>query len=308
MASPGSAPPNTSPRYPAQTLAPARGALFGAWVQPLDTSVVNAEEAAVASFERTIGRKLAIDHIYTPWTGPMPVEVARWDLRHGTIPMISWAAARSDLIAAGHYDSLIRATAREMKALHGPVMLRWFPEMDLRPNRHDSISPASFIAAWRHMHAIFAAAGATNVRWVWCPNISAFREGTAQSYYPGNSYVDWIGADGYNWAPQVTFLPWRSFAEIFGPFYSWGLPTGKPMLIGEFGAVEGSPGVKAGWFRQADRQIKTEFPALRAVVYFNSDHLNFGQYFNWRVTSSKSALEGFKAFANDPYFEAKPAT
>jgi len=83
------------------------------------------------------------------------------------------------------------------------------------------------------------------------------------------------------------------------------------MLIGEYGTVEGAPGAKAAWFRQADQQIKTQFPALRAVVYFNSSnpgHPKFGTYFNWRVTSSKSALAAFKAFANDPYFEARPMT
>src|ERR1700735_2995256 len=56
--------PETVPRYPARSLAPPRGVLFGAWVQPIDSSVVNAEESAVASFERTIGRKLAINNFY----------------------------------------------------------------------------------------------------------------------------------------------------------------------------------------------------------------------------------------------------
>lgn len=240
----------------------------------------------------------------------MPGEyaVARWDLRRGTIPMISWAAARTDLIAAGRYDALIRARARELKSLHGPVMLRWFAEMELGTSRRYAVSPASFIAAWRHMHAIFAAAGATNVRWVWCPNIGAFAKGTAQAFYPGNSYVDWVGADGYNWAPEVAGLPWKSLMQIFEPFYRWALPTGKPMVIGEYGTVEGAPGAKAAWLRQADREIKTEFPALRAVVYFNSNHMNFGMHFNWRVTSSESALAAFKDFANDPYFGVRPPT
>ena len=135
-------------------------------------------------------------------------------------------------------------------------------------------------------------------------NISDFVHGDAPAYYPGKSYVDWIGADGYNWAPDVAGQPWKSFAQIFTPFYRWGLPTGKPMLIGEYGTAEGKPGAKAAWFRQADGEIKTQFPALRAVVYFNSGQMH---YLNWRVTSSKSALAAFKAFAKDPYFEARPA-
>jgi hypothetical protein len=298
--------PETVPRYPARSLAPARGALFGAWVQPMNLSVANPEESAVATFERTIGRKLAINNLYTAWAAQMPIAMARWDLRHGTIPMISWAPARADLIAAGRYDRLIRARARELKSLHGPVMLRWFYEMGLGQNQRYAVSPASYVAAWRRMHAIFAAAGATNIRWVWCPNISDFVDGVAPAYYPGNSYVDWIGTDGYNWAPP--HLPWRSFAQIFEPFYRWGLPTGKPMLIGEFGSEEGAPGAKAAWFRRADREVKREFPALRAVVYFNSKGMHSNSYFNWTVTSSRSALAAFRAFAKDPYFGAEPAT
>ena len=34
--------------------------------------------------------------------------------------------------------------------------------------RHDG-PPRAYVAAWRHVHAVFAAAGATNVRWVWTP-------------------------------------------------------------------------------------------------------------------------------------------
>ena len=155
------------------------------------------------------------------------------------------------------------------------------------------------------MHDIFSSVGATNVRWVWCPNGSAFAAGIAQAYYPGNAYVDWIGADGYNWAPELARAPWRSFEQIFLPFYQWGLSTSKPMLVGEFGTVEGAPGGKAAWFTQADRALRTQFPAIRAVVYFESRHQNFGQYFDWRVTTSRSSLAAFRAFAHDPYFGAR---
>lgn len=297
-----------APVYAPHTLAPAHGALFGAWVQPAGYFGADAQQSAVAAFEHTIGRKLAINNIYVPWTAPMPVAVARWDLRHGSIPMISWAAARTDQIAAGADDALIRTAARQLKALHRPVLMRWFAEMDLGQSRRYAMSPASFVAAWQHMHRIFTRAGATNVRWVWCPSGSTFAGGRAQPYYPGKSYVDWVGADGYNWAPELPGARWRSFGQIFAPFYQWGLATGKPMLVGEFGTVEGAPGAKAAWFAQADRALRTQFPAIRAVVYFNSDHQNFGQQFDWRVTTSRSALVAFRAFANDPYFAARPAS
>ncbi len=73
-------------------------------------------------------------------------------------------------------------------------------------------------------------------------------------------------------------------------------------MIGEFGVLERSAGEKAAWYRQTERQLRTRFPAIRAVIYFNSDH----EGFDWRATTSLSALAAFRAFATDPYFSAKP--
>ena len=67
----------------------------------------------------------------------------------------------------------------------------------------------------------------------------------------------------------------------------------------------GAPGAKAAWFTQAAQALRTQFPAIRAVVYFESDHQNFGQYFNWRVTTSQSALAAFRAFAHDPVLQCQ---
>ena len=44
----------------------------------------------------------------------------------------------------------------------------------------------------------------------------------------------------------------------------WGLSAGKPMLVGEYGTVEGTPGAKAAWFRQADYSSGRTFRAIRA--------------------------------------------
>jgi hypothetical protein len=299
---PGAPPAGSDPTVPAS------GTLFGAYVQPTGGTTLAAEESAVTGLEHNLGRKLAIDHMYARFTSPLPISLAQWNLSEGRIPMISWSYEYTSKIAAGDYDSLIRADARQLKALHGPVLLRWFAEMDNAQSRPYVASPASYIAAWRHMVDIFRHVGARNVHWVWCPGSGDFGPGIAQRYYPGNAYVDWIGADGYNWAPVRPNTPWRSFAQIFASFYHWGIATGKPLMIGEYGAVEGAPGQKATWFRQAATQLRTEFPAIRAVVYFDDEHQNFGQDFNWRVTTSASALAAFREFAAESFFTARAAT
>ena len=217
--------------------------------------------------------------------------------------MISWAGTNTNDIAAGDFDQQIVSNAEELKALGQPVMLRWFAEMDGTNNLANAVSPASFIKAWRHIHDLFATVGATNVVWVWCPNAAGFVTGRAQQFYPGSAYVDWACADGYNWAPQLPTRTWTSFGSIFSSFYSWGVASHKPLMIGEFGVLEGSPGEKAAWLSQAAHEIRVFFPAIRAVVYFDSDD----EGFDWRVTTSPSALAAFRAFATEPYFEARPS-
>jgi endoglucanase len=257
----------------------------------------------VTRLEQQLGRKLAIDQLYEPWDSRPPLAVARWDISQGRIPMISWGGTVASQIAAGDYDRHIRAWAQQLRDLHSPVLLRWFWEMDLKANADKAVSPGSYIAAWRHIHDIFTSMGAANVDWVWCPDASGFAGGRAQEFYPGSSYVDWAGADGYNWAPKRG--TWRSFAQIFSHFYQWGLSAGKPLMVAEFGVIEGQPGAKAGWIAQTGQEIRSSFPALRAIVYFDDDHRNFNQDFNWRLNTSPSALAAFRALAAEPYFAAR---
>jgi glycosyl hydrolase family 26 len=278
--------------------------LLGAYVQPTNGFTAEQVESSVTRLERALGRKLAIDQEYTHWTHPFPLRYERWDLRGGRTPMLSWAGTNTAKIAGGAYDGMIRTRARQLKSLGGTVLLRWFAEMDGVANKANAVSPASYIRAWRHIHGIFAKAGAKNVRFVWCPNAFNFPTGRSQQFYPGSAYVDYVCADGYNWAPKRPNSAWRSFGQIFSGFYRWAKRTGKPVMIGEFGVMEGKPGAKAAWIRQAEQQVRSQFPAIRAVVYFDSNHDSY----DWRVTSSSSALAAFRAFARDDYFRARLAT
>ena len=52
-------------------------------------------------------------------------------------------------------------------------------------------TPAKFIRAWRYIHKVFDAEGATNVTWVWTVNWNSVPNSTANrygAYYPGDKY------------------------------------------------------------------------------------------------------------------------
>jgi beta-mannanase len=208
-------------------------------------------------------------------------------------------------VASGSQDRLIRRDADLLHALGKPVLLEWFWEMDL--HRYDSLtkSPATFISAWRHLHDVFDRRGASNVKFVWCPSAAGFESGDAQRYYPGNRYVDWVCADGYNWGSVRSSRPWRSFVEIFRSFYRWGsTATSKPLMVGEAGTAEGAPGQKASWLSHASRGIHRRLPRLRAVVYFDSRDTS--NHWNWRTTSSATARSAFINWARRTYFRRLP--
>ncbi len=255
------------------------GALFGAYVQaPGDDHDV--QMAAVERRERDIGRRLAIDHHFYPWDKEFPTAREKDDLRNGRIPMISWNGKTLNLaIGLGQHDELIRTRAQAVKTLGGKVLIRWMWEMDGRQKAEHTTHPAFYIAAWRHIHDVFADEGVTNVQWVWCPNATAFRtedERNAPAYYPGDEYVDWICADGYNWAPGRPNDKWRSFASIYQDFYDWGISRGKPLMVGEYGAQERE--LLAGRYDMylLSRSYLTDVPDAGAAL--QSDYTCDGSY------------------------------
>src|SRR5581483_11611117 len=173
--------PGAAPSGPA---APAQGVLFGAHVKT--GSSASAQKTGVEALEAELGRKLAIDHYYHPWTDPFPTTREQWDFDNARIPMISWPKTYADQNHSCPRDAFIRQRADAIAALAQPLFIRWFWEMDGNRNLQYSESPAVYIAAFQHIVTLFRQEGATNVSWVWCPNASGFSDGSAQQYYPGD--------------------------------------------------------------------------------------------------------------------------
>ena len=282
---------------------PASGASLGAYVRP-DGWSRREQRASIHDLEAALGRRLDIDHLFYPWSTPFPGWRQGWDIANGRIPMISWAGTDLDQIVSGASDAILRERANGLSSLEGTVILRWFGEMDADVyDGREIASPAQFVTAWRRVHDIFVNRGATNVEWVWCPNASAFSTGEAQRFYPGDAYVDWICADGYNWAPARPNARWVSFRDVFASFYAWAADRSKPLMIGETGVLENGPGDKAAWITDMGDTIESVYPQIKALVYFDAyATANFGGWYDWRIDTSPGSFDAFRALAADPYF------
>ncbi len=198
-------------------------------------------------------------------------------------------------VANGDYDSYIRQFAAGAAAWGHPFLLRfdwemngnWFP-WDAGANGNDA---ADFVAAWRHVHDIFTAEGATNASWVWCPNVDFEHKFTPLSQlYPGSAYVDWTCLDGYNFGNLHGPGGWMSFNQIFSSTYKEvaALAPDKPMIIGETASSE-TGGSKAAWITDMFNELP-HYPNIHGLVYY--DQYDGGS--DWPLETSLPAIAAFK--------------
>jgi beta-mannanase len=173
----------------------------------------------------------------------------------------------------------------------------WYPWSGAQ-NGGATGGPAKYVAAYKHVHDVFVAEGALNVQWIWCPDNADVPNETWNhwtAYYPGDSYVDWIGFDGYNWGSTQPW-GWQSFDTVFQQIYAAYAGSGKPLIVGETASTE-LGGNKADWILGMDTSVMSAFPALKAIVWFE-----INKETDWRVESSPASLSAFQQVARDPYF------
>jgi Glycosyl hydrolase family 26 len=223
---------------------------------------------------------------------------------HGSIPLVTWNPLNPSLgpdqpayslqnIINGKFDAYIVKWAQASKAWGHPYFLRFAPEMngDWNPwsEEVNGNKPGQFVLAWRHVHDIFVAQGVTNVTWVWSPNIDYSTSMPLRELYPGDSYVDWVAMDGYNWGNIGAWHVWESFSALFQQTYNDILSiTSKPLMIGEMASTE-QAGNKAAWITDAYTiQIPHYFPRIKAVIWFNQEKET-----DWRIESSLAAQNAF---------------
>lgn len=154
----------------------------------------------------------------------------------------------------------------------------WFifnHEPDSRINRSEG-SPADYVAAWRRVVDVFRAQGAANVRFVWTLTNVAFWPGAhgrhaPGQWWPGGRYVDYVGADGYNWSScRGGDAPWLPPARVFAGVREFAKARHKQIVLPEVGTTD-QGGSKAAWLREFGAMLRTKaWGSVVAVSYFDA--------------------------------------
>jgi glycosyl hydrolase family 26 len=195
--------------------------------------------AGLTSFTSATGVRPRLVVYYSGWLEPFQAGFAATAARHGAVPVVQIDPTDVSLtaIADGRYDAYLTSYAQAVRAYHRPVILSFGHEMNAPWYSwgYQHTSPAAFVAAWRHIVARFRQLGAGNVTWLWTVNVIQSQDGQTlrpASWWPGGSYVTWVGVDGYYLEPS-----WQ-FVAIFGPtIVALRELTRDPILIAETSAT-----------------------------------------------------------------------
>jgi beta-mannanase len=223
----------------------------------------------------------------------------------GAVPLVTWEpwawggginqpAYSLDRITAGDFDARLTQWGQALAAWGKPVMLRFAHEMNGNwypwSEGVNGNQQGDYVPAWQHVHDVVAAAGASNVQWVWSPNVPYWGSTDLTGLYPGAGYVDVVALDGYNWGTSQTWSSWVQPQFLFGPGIAQlrTLAPGKPILIAETASSEFG-GSKAAWNTDLVSYLAAQ-PDVMGFVWF---HLQ--KETDWRINSSDSSASALKS-------------
>lgn len=244
--------------------APAASISVGAFIPP-GNQEIKSYLADIQDFNRGTGKNHAIILHYRGFDFS-DASLLRSCRDAGAVPFVncvshvddSWTYER---IINGSHDSDIRAMARSFRDFGDRILLCVDSEMNISPN-----SSTSFKQMWQHVHAVFAAEGATNIEWVWSPNHHATTGALNYSeYYPGDNYVHWVGTEGFCGRNES-----NSAAALFGPIlsaFSTSYPN-KPAIISYMGGDQTTTQKKSQWITDAYTSLKG-YGNLKAIIWWN---------------------------------------
>lgn len=138
-------------------------------------------------------------------------------------------------------------------------------------------TPSDYILAWRRVHDLLLNKNLTSTRlqWIWCVNNADAGNYTAENYWVGNNYTDWLGIDGYNFGTSQSWSTWLTPNQVFDNMLGRlrNLSSTKPICINEYGSTS----IRTG--NNSDINAKSVWLNL-SCSYINDDQIKMASYFN----------------------------
>lgn len=289
---------------------------------PGDLGKFDALEAAAGKSPSSVGWYQSFDDTYRG-------DLVSQSWSRGALPLFTWMPMQTrsgtgfslTTIARGDYDAYLRQFAGDIVRTNLPVVIRFGHEMNggwygWSAGRTDwNNSPEKYTAAWKHVWDVFQSVGANeNAIWLWSPSRvdnlkpSATNGVTALAAdYPGDQYVDWVGASVYLRHASTGSSYEASFGKTVDALTA---VTTKPIFFAEVGAIE-TDGTADEAQLKSDfiHNTLTAFAKDRRIVGFLWNNNVSSQLVNgesvtndWRFNSNPGAAQQFVTEIADPRF------
>lgn len=273
----------------------------------LATAGLPKNPANLDGLEASLGRQADVALTFTSFRFVFDVPNLRALALTGAMPMITWepfdATAPTENryplrgIAAGANDAYLRAQAVRINSLGKPIAMRFGHEMNASwypwGAGVNGNTPADYVAAYRHVHDIFAEEGVHNVTWVWSPaSLDTQSAPPLGQFYPGDEYVDWAGLSVYYDQPTDTWtntvLPTLRQFDTVAP--------DAPIFLAETGVLPG-PTRPALIHELLGSLLRT--PRAIGFTWFNVPSRE-----DWRIDADPAALAAVREELSSDWYGA----
>jgi hypothetical protein len=279
---------------PSVTTEPAVKPFFG-------LAVPQADLATVPGLATAVGEHPTVFSLFVKLDSPLTVAKFTNVVKAGMTPFVTlepWSYKSQGAVQpnytlksiySGAHDAELTHIAGLLAQVRAPVYLRfghemnawWYPWAEsVNGNR-----PGDYVKAWTHVHQVMLAAGATNLRWVWSPNIAVGTRTTPLAgLMPPASTFDYAGISCYAHSGTAASTCGATLTQLEAL-------TGKPLLLSEIGADGTS---KASWIASLAPLLKAH-PRLAGFVWFNTTPQTTGASGYYRFDDTPADLAAFRA-------------
>jgi mannan endo-1,4-beta-mannosidase len=226
---------------------------------------------------------------YISMGGPVSMTLASLVLQAGAVPILElepYGVSLSKIIA-GREDAWLTRYAKAVVGLKAPVIMSFGPEANGNwyPWGYRHTAARVYVQAWRHVVTVFRKAGAGRLTWAWIMNRGFLEGERLKLLWPGASYVNMLGIDGYFKDPE------DNFRNLFVPtILQMRRLSSDPILI-----TEAAGGPTAGKLR-AVRQLLAGVAAyhLAGFIWFDIHQSGSSTHQDWRIETDPQALAAFR--------------
>lgn len=192
-------------------------------------------------------------------------------------------------VLSGKFDKKLQADFAYLNGLKNPVLMRIGGEM----NVWGDLQPSLFINAYRHV-ANLARQYSPNVALVFSPNFSSGYGVDMDSFYPGDSYVDWVGVSLYY---NRYAINGDKKNDAFYGVNEYGDPMlnvqqvvnlsrlhKKPIIVTEGGSIHWEKGEDLTSFaaervQKAYSFLTMVYPEIKCIIYSDTDFNDPDRYY-----------------------------